>query len=76
MTAPFELYSDPSWNVFAGGPETSSSRANIARETKYGETAGFDFLVENRRTGLLVIPEQKATKRGRFEKATATTAYL
>jgi hypothetical protein len=76
VTSPFDLYTDPSWNVMAGGDKTSSSRTSIARKTPWGDTAGIDHLVENRKTGRLVIGEQKATSGPTFEKATATTVNL
>jgi hypothetical protein len=75
-TVPFALYSGPDWNHLGGGEETSSSRTSLARETDFGPTAGLDFLVENRRTGRLVIGEQKAVDKETFENATAITVNL
>jgi len=73
---PFALYSGPDWNHLGGGEETKSSRTSLARETPWGMTAGLDFLVENRKTGRLVIGEQKAVDKGTFENATAITTNL
>lgn len=76
VTTPFDVYSDPSWNNLAGGEETSSSRMSVARETKWGKTAGLDNLVENRKTGRLVIGEQKRLGSSSFDDATAITENL
>jgi hypothetical protein len=76
VAVPFEHYSDPSWNNLGGGEETSTSRLSQARKTSWGKTGGLDFLVENRRTGRLVIGEQKRLGTASFSKATATTTNL
>jgi Domain of unknown function (DUF4157) len=76
VTTPFDLYSDPSWNNLGGGAETASSRQSLARETRWGDTGGFDTLVENRKTGRLVIGEQKRLGTASFSNATATTTNL
>lgn len=83
VTVPFDRYSGSDWNHIGGGSETASSRTSLARRsTKDVEkgnqegTAGLDFLVENIRTGRLVIGEQKATKATEFVKATAITTSL
>ena len=79
---PFERYAGPDWNVFGGGSETGSSRANLARQSSHDKragregTAGFDFLAQNVKTDLLVIGEQKATKGNEFTKTTAITTSL
>jgi hypothetical protein len=72
----FELYSNPTWNNLGGGAETSSSRISMARKTRWGETGGIDYLVENILTGRLVIGEQKALGSTTFDNATATTVNL
>lgn len=76
VTTPFDVYSDPSWNNLGGGQETSSSRMSLARKTRWGDTAGLDNLVENRRTGRLVLGEQKRLGSASFTKATAITTNL
>jgi Domain of unknown function (DUF4157) len=79
---PLERYAGPDWNVFGGGSETASSRANLARQSSHDKragregTAGFDFLAQNVKTDLLVIGEQKATKGNEFTKTTAITTSL
>ena len=79
---PFDRYSGFDWNHIAGGGETASSRTNIARQSstdvRLGQegTAGIDFLVENVKTGQLVIGEQKATKGKEFTSTTAITTNL
>lgn len=77
-TVPFGLYSGWDWNHIGGGFETSSSRTSLARQTPYSKdpSAGIDFIVENTKTGRLVIGEQKAVDKRSFEKATATTVNL
>ena len=76
VTTPFDLYSDPSWNNLGGGAETASSRQSLARTTRWGDTGGFDTLVKNRKTGRLVIGEQKRLGTASFSNATATTTNL
>lgn len=83
VTVPFDRYAGADWNHLGGGSETASSRPSLARvsstDAQQGRqegTAGIDFLVENVRTGRLVIGEQKATQSSEFAKATAITAYL
>ncbi len=79
---PFDRYSNPEWNIIGGGSETASSRESLARQSSHdvqmGQegTAGNDFLVENVRTGRLVIGEQKATQGDSFTDATAITSSL
>lgn len=79
---PFDRYSGFDWNHIAGGGETASSRTNVARQSstdvRLGQegTAGIDFIVENVKTGQLVIGEQKATKGKEFTSTTAITTNL
>ena len=81
-TVPFDRYSGKDWNHIGGGGETASSRTNLARRSSHdiriGQegTAGIDYLVENVKTGRLVIGEQKATKGAEFSKTTAITTSL
>ncbi len=83
VTVPFDRYAGPDWNHIGGGSETSTSRISLARRSSHDirdgrqeGTAGFDFIVENVRTGLLVIGEQKATQGKSFKDATAITESL
>ncbi|WP_343731678.1 DUF4157 domain-containing protein [Duganella sp.] len=83
VNVPFAAYAGPEWNHIAGGGETASSRVSVARmseaNVKYNTeaTAGIDFIVENVKTGQLVLGEQKATNNGgEFRNATAITTYL
>ncbi len=82
LTVPFDRYPGWDWNHIGGGAESASSRTNLARvsghDKRFGQegTAGFDYLVENVKTGRLVIGEQKATGADEFTRATATTTSL
>jgi len=80
---PFHLYSGWDWNHLGGGEGSKSSRTSIARRSTYdqqagkGPSAGIDFLVENVKTGRLVIGEQKAwASSSEFRDATAITVHL
>jgi len=73
---PFELYSGPDWNHLGGGETTKSSRTSLARDAGWGPKSGLDFLVEHRKTGRLVIGEQKAVDSNTFDDATAITQSL
>lgn len=78
VTVPHALYSGWDWNHVGGGFETGSSRTSLARPTPYSKdpSAGIDFIVENVKTGRLVIGEQKAVGKNTFDNATATTKNL
>jgi Domain of unknown function (DUF4157) len=82
VSVPFDRYPGWDWNNIGGGGETASSRTNLARrashDTRMGKegSAGLDFLVENVRTGRLVIGEQKATGDKAFSDTTAITTSL
>lgn len=83
VTVPFDRYAGPDWNHIGGGSETASSRPSLARRSSHDVaagrdegTAGIDFIVENVRTGRLVIGEQKATQGKQFNDATAITVSL
>ena len=82
-TVPFDRYAGPDWNHIGGGAETSTSRTNLARRSSFDisqgrqeGTAGIDFIVENVKTGRLVIGEQKATQGNQFNDASAITSSL
>ena len=83
LAVPFGPYSGSEWNHIGGGSESGSSRQSLARRSSHDErmnakegTAGNDFLVENVKTGRLVIGEQKATNTDSFVGASAITTSL
>lgn len=83
VAVPFDRYAGPEWNHVGGGAETSTSRTSLARRSSHDiaagrqeGTAGFDFIVENVKTGMLVIGEQKATQGKQFNDASAITSSL